>query len=133
MATNLKLHFSTALLKSGKTETGIIIPNELMERLGGGKIPLVKVIINGFILRGAIAVMNGVFMVGVNTLNRRAAGINSGDKIDEAIKLDNEKTIVELPFEFKKVLYKNMWAKKRSNCYLTTNKSIDRTYYQWKY
>ena len=112
MATDQKFHFSTTLLQSGKTATGIKIPDMIMEKLGGGKRPLVKVTINGFTYRSAIAVMGGVFMVGVNAQNREAAGVKGGDKVDVTIELDTEKRTVELPIKFKQVLDKNGAAKK---------------------
>lgn len=37
MATNQKLKFSTILLQAGKTATGIKIPVDIIEKLGGGK------------------------------------------------------------------------------------------------
>lgn len=112
MATNHKLKFSTTLLQSGKTATGIKIPDEIMEKLGGGRKPLVKVTIGGFTYRSAVAVMGGAPMVGVNAQNREAAGVKGGDKIDVTIELDTEKRTVELPTEFQKVLDKNATAKK---------------------
>ncbi|UAY55444.1 YdeI/OmpD-associated family protein [Arachidicoccus terrestris] len=112
MATNQKLKFSTTLLQSGKTATGIKIPDEIMEKLGGGKKPLVKVTIGGFTYRSAVAVMGGAPMVGVNAQNREAAGVKGGDQIDVTIELDTEKRIVELPTGFQKVLDKNATAKK---------------------
>jgi predicted short-subunit dehydrogenase-like oxidoreductase (DUF2520 family) len=111
MANQLK--FKTVLLQSGKTATGIEIPNEIIEKLGGGKKPLVKVTINSFTYRSAVAVMSGAFMVGVNAENREAAKVKGGDKIEVAIELDNEERVVEVPVEFQQILNKNTIAKKK--------------------
>jgi uncharacterized protein YdeI (YjbR/CyaY-like superfamily) len=110
--TNQKLKFSTVLLTGGKTATGIKIPVEIIEKLDGGKKPLVKITINNFTYRSAVAVMEGAYMVGVNTENREAAKVKGGDKIDVTIELDTEKRIVEVPAEFQKVLNKNSAKKK---------------------
>lgn len=110
--TNQKLKFSTVLIQSGKTATGIKIPPEIIEKLGGGKKPLVKVTINAFTYRSAVAVMGGAFMVGVNAENREGAKIKGGDKIDVVIELDTEERTVEVPAEFQKLLNKNTTAKK---------------------
>ena len=109
---NQKLKFSTVLLQAGKTATGIKIPDDIIEKLNGGKKPLVKVTINGFTYRSAVAVMGGAYMVGVNADNREAAKVKGGDKIDVAIELDTEERTVEVPAEFLKVLNKNAAAKK---------------------
>jgi hypothetical protein len=106
-----KLKFSTTLLQAGKTATGIKIPPEIMEKLGGGKRPLVKVTINGFTYRSAVAVMGGAFMVGVNAENREAAGVKGGDKIEVIIALDTEERQIEVPADFQKLLDKKPVAK----------------------
>jgi hypothetical protein len=114
MATNSnpKATFKTTLLQAGKTATGIKIPPEIIERLGAGKKPPVKVTINGFTYRSTVAVMGGDFMVGVNAENRAGAKVNGGDKMDVTIELDTEPRELELPVEFKKALDKNVKAKK---------------------
>lgn len=112
MATSQKLKFSTILLEAGKTATGIKIPDDIIEKLGGGKKPLVKITINNFTYRSAVAVMGGAYMVGVNAVNRDAAKVKGGDKIDVAIELDTEERTVETPADFSKALNKNSAAKK---------------------
>jgi len=109
---NQKLKFSTTLLTAGKTATGIKIPEEIIEKLGGGKKPLVKVTINNFTYRSAVAVMGGAYMVGVNAENREAAKVKGGDRIEVSIELDTEVRTVEVPAEFQKVLNRNAGAKK---------------------
>jgi Domain of unknown function (DUF1905)/Bacteriocin-protection, YdeI or OmpD-Associated len=113
MTTTQKLKFSTTLLQAGKTATGIKIPDHIIEKLGGGKRPLVKVTINNFTYRSAVAVMGGTYMVGVNAENREAAKVKGGDKIDVTIELDTEERTVNVPAEFLKRLYKNATAKKK--------------------
>ena len=112
MAANQKLKFSTVLLTAGKTATGIKIPEEIIEKLGGGKKPLVKVTINNFTYRSAVAVMGGAYMVGVNAENREAAKVKGGDKIDVTIELDTEERTIEIPAELQKAFSKNAAAKK---------------------
>lgn len=112
MAPDKKLKFKTVLLQTGKTATGIKIPDELIESLGAGKKPAIKVTINGFTYRSTVAVMGGAFMVGVNAENREMAGVSGGDKIEVTIDLDTEPREIEIPLEFKKALDKNKDAKK---------------------
>ena len=109
---NVKATFKTTLLQAGKTATGIKIPEEIIEKLGAGKKPAVKVTINGFTYRSTVAVMGGAFMVGVSAENRAGAKVNGGDKIDVTIELDTEERVVEVPPDFQKELNKNTVAKK---------------------
>jgi hypothetical protein len=108
---NPKATFKTVLLQSGKTATGIKIPPEIIEKLGAGKKPPVKVTINGFTYRSTVAVMGGNFMVGVNAENRSSANVKGGDKLEVTIELDTEPRTVELPAELQKVFEKNKAAK----------------------
>ena len=91
------MRFHTTLLQADKTATGIIVPDEVVESLGAGKRPPVKVTINGFTYRNTIAVMGGVYMVGVSAANRAGAGVAGGDEIVVEIELDIEPRVVEVP------------------------------------
>jgi hypothetical protein len=103
--------FSTVLVQAKKTATGIQIPNEVMEQLNAGKKPAVKVTINNFTYRSTVAVMGGVFMVGVSADIRLGANIKGGDKIVVKIQLDTEERIVDVPVELQIFLDKNKLAK----------------------
>ena len=89
--------FRTTLLLAGKTATGIVIPPEVVESLGAGKKPAVRVTINGYTYRNTVAVMGGDFMVGVSAEHRAAAGVAAGDVLDITLELDTEPRIVEVP------------------------------------
>jgi Bacteriocin-protection, YdeI or OmpD-Associated/Domain of unknown function (DUF1905) len=93
------MRFHTTLLQGGKTATGIEVPAEVVDALAAGKRPPVRVTINGFTYRSTIAVMGGVFMVGVNADNRAGAGINGGDEIDVDIELDGSPRELVVPAE----------------------------------
>ena len=93
------MRFRTTILQSSKTATGIAVPPEVVESLGSGKQPLVRVTINGFTYRSAIAVMGGVPMVGVSAENRAGAGVKGGDEVDVDIELDTEPRTVQVPPE----------------------------------
>jgi hypothetical protein len=93
------MRFRTTILQSSKTATGIAVPPEVVDSLGSGKQPLVRVTINGFTYRSAIAVMGGVSMVGVSAENRAGAGVKGGDEVDVDIELDTEPRTVQVPPE----------------------------------
>ncbi len=92
--------FRTTLLQSGKTATGIVVPPEIVEGLGQGKKPAVKVTINGYTYRSTVAIMAGDFMLPVSAEVRSAAGVAGGDVIDVDLELDPEPREVALPADF---------------------------------
>jgi len=92
--------FSTTLLQGDKTATGIHVPDEVVESFGAGKRPPVTVTINGFTYRNTIAVMDGVYMVGVSAENRAGAGVAGGDEIEVDISLDTAPRVVAVPDDF---------------------------------
>ena len=67
------MRFRTTLEQAGKTATGFEVPSTVVEGLGAGKRPAVRVTINGFTYRNTIASMGGRFMVGVSAENRAGA------------------------------------------------------------
>jgi len=95
------IKFRTTLLQGDKTATGIQVPHEVIESLGPSKRPLVRVTINGYTYRNAVAVIDGNFMVGVSAENRRAAGVRGGDEVDVTIERDLVPRTVEIPKDFK--------------------------------
>jgi hypothetical protein len=91
------MRFRTTILQSGKTATGIRVPDEVIDALGSGKRPAVTVTINGFTYRSSVAVMGGDYMVGVNADNRVGAGVAGGDVVDVDIELDTATREVTVP------------------------------------
>ncbi len=91
------MRFHTTILQTGKTTTGIEVPEEVVESLGAGRRPPVRVTINGYTYRTTVAVMGGVSMVGVNAENRAATGAAGGDEVDVEIELDTQPREVSVP------------------------------------
>jgi Bacteriocin-protection, YdeI or OmpD-Associated/Domain of unknown function (DUF1905) len=87
----------TTILSSGKTAAGMQIPPEVVEALGAGKKPPVRVTINGHTYRSSIASMGGVFMLGVSNENRASAGVVAGQEVDVEIELDTQPREVIVP------------------------------------
>lgn len=94
------MRFRATIVQSGKTATGIHVPDEVVEALGAGKRPPVRVTINGVTYRNTIAVMGGAFMVGLSADNRAATGAKGGDEVDVDIDLDTQQREVALPPDF---------------------------------
>jgi len=106
------MRFKARVLLAGKTATGVEVPAKVVEGLGSTKRPLVKVTINKYTYRSAIAPMGGTFMLGISDEVRKNAGVSAGDSIDVDVELDTEKREVEVPPELKKALAKDAGARK---------------------
>ena len=117
-----KLKFTTTLLRAKKTATGMEVPENIVEKLGGGKRAPVKVTINGYTYRNTIAVMSGAYMLSVSADVRAKAGVEGGDKIEVQLELDKEPREVEVPAELQKALSKNVAAKKFFETLSNSNK-----------
>jgi hypothetical protein len=98
--------FHTTILQTGKNTAGIQVPEEVMEKLGAGKRPLVRVTINHYTYRSAVAVMGGKYMISFNPEHRKASGVQGGDEADVTLELDVEPRIVEIPKDLKDALMK---------------------------
>jgi hypothetical protein len=91
------MRFHTTILQGDKTATGIRIPDEIVEGLGAGKRPPVRVTINGYTYRSSVAVLGGTYMVGVSAENRLGAGVNGRDEVEVEIELDTAPREVNVP------------------------------------
>jgi hypothetical protein len=98
--------FHTTILQTGKNTAGIQVPEEVIEKLGAGKRPLVRVTINKYTYRSAVAVMGGKYMISFNTEHRKASGVQGGDETDVTLELDLEQRTVEIPRDLKDALIK---------------------------
>ena len=96
--------FHTTLLQTGKNTSGIQVPEEIIQELGSNKRPLVRVTINHYTYRSAVAVMGGKYMIGVSAANRQAAGVQGGEEVSVTIELDLEPRTVEVPEDLKSAL-----------------------------
>lgn len=99
-ARGTSMRFRASIQLSGKTATGIRVPEEVVEHLGAGKRPAVHVTINGFTYRSTVASMGGEFMLPVSAEVRESAGVAAGDEVDVEIALDSEPREVSVPSDF---------------------------------
>ena len=88
--------FSTTMLLNGNN-TGIEVPAEQVEALGGGKRAAVLVRVNGYEYRSTLAVMGGKHLIPFSSDKRAATGIAGGDPIDVELELDTAPRTVEVP------------------------------------
>ena len=91
--------FETTLSASGNN-TGIEVPEEIVEGLGRGKRPPVIVTVNGHEYRSTVAVMGGRYLIGVSAAIRAATGLKGGDPISVNLKVADAPREVEVPSDF---------------------------------
>ncbi|MFI6094880.1 YdeI/OmpD-associated family protein [Lentzea sp. NPDC051213] len=89
--------FTTLIELNGKTATGFRVPKDVVEALGQGKKPKVRVTIGAHTYRSTVAVYGGDFMLPLSAANREAAGVGAGDTIEVTLESDLAERTVELP------------------------------------
>jgi bifunctional DNA-binding transcriptional regulator/antitoxin component of YhaV-PrlF toxin-antitoxin module len=96
--------YREVILLSGKTATGIRVPDEVVASLGSGKRLAVLVTIAGYTYRSTVATLGGEFMIPVSAEVREAAGVAAGDEVEVEIELDTEPREVAVPPDFAEAL-----------------------------
>jgi hypothetical protein len=91
------MRFRTTIRQSGKTATGIEVPDEVMEALGSGKRPAVTVTVNGYSYRSSVATVDGRSMVGLSAEHRAGAGVAGGDEVEVDLELDTAPRELSVP------------------------------------
>lgn len=91
--------FETVLSASGNN-TGIAVPDDVIEQLGHGKRPPVLVNVNGYEYRSTVAVMGGRYLIGLSAAVRAATGLKGGDPIRVTLRLADTPRKVDVPADF---------------------------------
>jgi antitoxin component of MazEF toxin-antitoxin module len=91
--------FDTTVTAAGNN-TGIVVPDHVIERLGAGRRPAVVVNVNGYEYRSTVAVMGGKHMISISAAIRKQTGLNGGDPIHVTLTLADTPREVGLPGDF---------------------------------
>jgi len=100
----MEYKFTTTVKTAGKTAAGIVVPPEIVEALGSGRNPKVKVSVNGYTFQGTVQVSNGQFMLSFSSDKREASGVKGGDQVEVTLELDTEPRTVEVPEDLRAAL-----------------------------
>ena len=117
------MRFRTTILQSGRTATGIQVPDEVVEALGAGRRPAVKVTVNGYTYRSTVAVMGGANMISLSAEHRAAAGVAGGEEVEVDIDLDTAPREVSVPVDFAAALDAEPAARRTFDGLSYSNKS----------
>lgn len=97
------MRFETTMFQAGNN-TGIPVPEEVVDALGGGRRAAVTVSVNGFQYRSTIASMGGQFLIPFSKALREESGISGGDAITANLELDTAPRTVEPPADLAEAL-----------------------------
>jgi hypothetical protein len=122
------MRFRGELIRNGKTATGIQVPDEVVDALGAGKRPAVRVTLREYTYRTTIAPMGGAFWIGVSAEHRANAGVAAGDVLDVAVEVDDAPRTVTVPDDLAAALAADPDARAFFDSLSFTNQN---TYVQW--
>jgi hypothetical protein len=91
--------FDTTVTASGNN-TGIVVPDNLIERLGAGRRPAVVVNVNGYEYRTTVGVMGGKHMISISAAVRKHTGLKGGDPIHLTLTLADTPRELDVPGDF---------------------------------
>jgi hypothetical protein len=99
------MRFTTTLEQTGKTTTGIRVPDDVIEALGQGKRPRVVVTLDDrYTYRTTVGPHAGSPFVSVSAAVRDEAGVTAGDALDVELVVDTERREVEVPDDLAEAL-----------------------------
>lgn len=92
------MKFTATIEQTGKTTTGIRVPEKIVAGLDQGKRPRVAVIIDdGYSFRTTLGSHEGASFISISAAVREAAGIAAHDRVDVDIERDDAPRLVEVP------------------------------------
>jgi hypothetical protein len=94
------MKFRALILSAGKTAAGIEVPPAIVDALGAGRRPPVRVTVGSYTYRSTVAVMGGVYMIGLSNEVRRNAVVSAGETVDFEVELDTAPREVDVPADF---------------------------------
>ncbi len=97
------MRFRTTVRQMGNN-TGILVPESVLDELGGSKRPAVVVTVGALTYRTTVGKMAGEFLLPLSKDNRTTAGVAGGEDVDVEIDLDTAPREVSLPDELAAVL-----------------------------
>jgi hypothetical protein len=119
------VRFRTTLSLENKSATGIHVPTDAVEALGGGKRPAVVATVNGYQYRSTVMGYDPADpLMPFNAEHRAASGINAGDEIEVELVLDTAPREVEVPEDFAEALAADPVAKAFFDGLSNSNKKV---------
>jgi hypothetical protein len=83
---------------------GLEMPEDVVDALGAGKRPPIRITLSGHTWKSRVAIMRGRYLIGLSNANRAAAGVTTGDKVEVEVELDTEPRPLVEPEDFARAL-----------------------------
>lgn len=96
MMAHVSVAYRTTMHLVGRN-TGIPVPPEVLEQLGGGKRPAVAVVVNGYRYASTVGSMGGRALIPFSAERRAESGIAGGDDLEVSLELDAAPREVAVP------------------------------------
>ena len=104
------MRFESVVVLNGKTATGIPVPLEVVEALGGGKRIKVVATVGEHSYRNSVVTWGEGFMLSFGADHRAATGLQAGDPVTVDLVRDEAERTVDLPDDFAAALTANAAA-----------------------
>ncbi len=91
--------FETTVAVTG-SNTGIVVPEEVIGQLAAGRRPPVLVNVNGYEHRNTVGVMGGRHMISISAAVRNVTGLKGGDPIRVTLTVVDTPREVDVPADF---------------------------------
>ena len=92
------MRFMTAVVQMGNN-TGIEVPGEVLDALGAGRRPAVRVTVGEHSFPSTVGAMGGRALIPFSAEKRRTTGIVGGDVIEVDLELDRTSREVPVPMD----------------------------------
>ncbi|MGK9149261.1 YdeI/OmpD-associated family protein [Plantibacter flavus] len=92
------MKFQTVIELQGNN-TGILVPDAVVESLNAGKRIPVVVTVGDLTYRSTVTPMGGKYLIALSAANRAAAGVAGGDVVDVELEVDDAPRVFPLPPE----------------------------------
>ncbi len=92
----MQISYDTVIRALGNN-TGIEVPAEVLDELGGGRRPPVKVTVGSYAFRGTVGSMSGLALISFSKAHRMASGLAGGDSVTVVLEVDQAPREVEVP------------------------------------
>ena len=89
----MSVEYRTTMHLTGRN-TGIPVPPEVLERLGGGKRPSVAVVVNGYRFASTVGGMGGQALIPFSAERRAESGLAGGDELEVSLELAAQPELV---------------------------------------
>ena len=99
----MSVEYRTEMALTGRN-TGIPVPEEVLDQLAGGRRPAVAVEVNGYRYASTVGAMGGRSLIPFSSAHRAASGIGGGDALTVRLDLDAAPREVAVPDDLEAAL-----------------------------